>query len=197
MSRVPVHVRDAVHDDASALSTLWSELSKPGEPQGEALEARIVRAVTRCEGDDESRVVVAELDGEVVGCAFLRTGLVSPLADEHVVHVSHLQVEPGSSGRGVGRSLLEAATTWAEQRGVDSLVVASSANDRDANRFLARLGLGQVAVLRGVPVAALRAKLPHDPGAAARNGARMGRSVGQVVAARRSQRRARSRQVAL
>jgi GNAT superfamily N-acetyltransferase len=192
-----VHVRDAVDDDVSALCTLWSDLCKPGDSQGEALEARMGRAVTRWDADADSRVLVAELDGDVVGCAFLRTGLVSPVDDDHVVHVSHLQVDPAASRHGVGRSLVEAATTWAEQRGVESLVVATAANDRDANRFLARLGLVQVAVLRGAAVTALRARLPHDPGAVARHGARAGRSVGQVVAARRSQRRARNRQVAL
>ena len=97
----------------------------------------------------------------------------------------------------VGSSLLEAAVTWAEQKGIGTLLAATGGNDRETNRFMARLGLGQVAVLRGSSVAALRARLPHDPSAAARGRTRRSRNVGQVVAMRRSQRRARNRDVAL
>jgi hypothetical protein len=58
---------------------------------------------------------------------------------------------------------------------------------------MARLGLGQVAVLRGATVAGLRAKLPVEPPAAARVGARSSRTVGQVIVQRRSLRRAQAR----
>jgi hypothetical protein len=58
---------------------------------------------------------------------------------------------------------------------------------------MARLGLGQVAVVRGATVPALRAKLPVEPPAAARVGSRNHRSVGAVIAQRRSMRRSRAR----
>ena len=62
--------------------------------------------------------------------------------------------------------------------------------------FLARLGMSMVAHLRGGSVPALRARVAHAPSAVVRQKGRGGRSVGQVVAARRSQRRARIRQIA-
>jgi hypothetical protein len=58
---------------------------------------------------------------------------------------------------------------------------------------MARLGLGQMAVVRGASTAALRAKLPVETPAAARVGSRTHRSVGHVLAQRRSLRRAQRR----
>jgi GNAT superfamily N-acetyltransferase len=147
--------------------------------------------------DPAGRILVAERDGEVVGCALLRMVQVSPFYDEPVLRVSHLQVDPAHSRKGAGSALVESALTWAEQQGVEGILVASPVNDRDANRFMARIGLAQVAGLRGAAVTALRARLPHDPSVAARQAARQGRNVGQVVAARRSQRRARARRIAI
>jgi N-acetylglutamate synthase-like GNAT family acetyltransferase len=195
---VPVLVRDAAEGDAQALCRLWEEfLYRPGVDHAAAAEEIARRAVGRVDEDPSSRIVVAERDGEVIGCALLRMVQVSPFYDDPVLQVSHLQVDPSQARKGAGRSLVEAALSWAEQVGVEGMLVASPLNDRDANRFMARMGLAQVAGMRGAAVTALRARLPHDPSAAARQVGRQGRNVGQVVAARRSQRRARARGLAI
>jgi GNAT superfamily N-acetyltransferase len=121
---------------------------------------------------------------------------VSPFYDDPLLRVSHLQVDPAHSRRGAGRSLVEAALSWAEEQGTEGILVTSPVNDRDANRFMARMGLAQVAGIRGAAVSALRARLPHDPSVVTRQAGRQGRNVGQVVAVRRSQRRARARGIA-
>jgi N-acetylglutamate synthase-like GNAT family acetyltransferase len=196
VSRVPLLVRDATEDDAGALSDLWCELMPcPATTPSCPPEEVAAKAVARTEGDPSSRILVAELEGRVVACAFLRMVPTSPLHDDNVAHLSHLKVE-SSEPQGAGRSLVAAALAWAEEQGVETLLVASPVNDRDANRFLARMGLAAVASLRGAPVTALRARIPQDPSTAARQLTR-GRSVGQVVAARRSQRRARAGRLAL
>ena len=171
---------------------------RPGsDAAGLSSEMSVAQAVARQDDTHDMRILVADVDGEVAGCAFLRVGVVSPVHDDHAVHVSHLQVDGRFSRNDVGSSLVEAALTWAEQKGIGTLLAATAGNDRDTNRFMARLGLGQVAVLRGSSVAALRARLPHDPATVARGLSRSSRSVGQVVAMRRTQRRARNRDVAL
>lgn len=194
VSRMPVFVRDAVETDASTLRGLWADLlpktlsddgrSSPG--------SSAALAVARIAEDDSARILVAEVDDQVVGATYLRAAALSPLHTELIVHVSHLQVAPGFVRHGVGRSLMEVAATWAEQCGIDALVATTAVNDREANRFMARYGMAQIAILRGASVAGLRARLPLDPSTAARSGGRSGRSVGQVVAVRRSQRRARA-----
>ena len=195
---MPVHVRQATIDDAKTLCTLWADLAAPArEPLGDSLEVVVEKAVLRyTDGDAEGRILVAEIDGSVVGCGFLRVALASPLDDGGVVHLSHVQVASGWGRQGVGSALVEASLTWAEQQGVPCMVTSVPASHREANRFLARLGMAPVASIRGGAVATLRARLPHGPSAAARQNGRAVRSVGQVVAARRSQRRARARSVA-
>ena len=195
---MPVLVRDAVENDALALSRLWSDLvAHPGaDALGDPPEVVVAKAVGRYDDDDQGRILVAEIDGLVVGCAFLRIGLVSPVDDSGVVQLSHVQVDAAYGRQGVGTALVDATLTWAERRGIESVVAAVPAHDREANRFLARLGLAMVANLRGGSVPALRARLAHAPAAAGRPNGRRGRNVGQVVAARRSQRRARIRQIA-
>ena len=195
---MPVHVRDATVDDAAALSQLWSEhVDHTGaEAVSDPPEAVVAKAVLRFSEGDEGRILVAEVDGSVVGCGFLRVGLVSPLHDGRVVHLSHVQVASGYGRQGVGTAIVDSALAWAERRGIGFFVTAVPAAHREANRFLARLGMAPVASLRGGPVATLRTRLPHAaPTAGARQNGRAGRSVGQVVAARRSQRRLRSREV--
>jgi GNAT superfamily N-acetyltransferase len=197
VSRTPVLVRDAVEDDAPTLCRLWADLflRTGAEEVGGSVESMAVEAIERMRGEELHRILVAEVDGTVVGAAFLRLGMVSPLHAERAVHMSHLQVDRGYLRHGVGRSLVDASVAWAEHLGIDTMIAAAAVNDRDANRFMARYGLAQVATLRGASVAALRARLPVDPSTAVRNGGRSGRSIGQVVAVRRSQRRARSRDI--
>ena len=109
------------------------------------------------------------------------------------MHVLHLNVHDDARRHGVGRSLLEATVSWAEEKDSTHVIAAAAAASRDTNRFMARLGLGQVAVMRAATVATLRAKLPVEPPAAARVGNRSHRSVGHVLAQRRSLRRAQTK----
>lgn len=185
-------------DDAAALGDLWVDLvAQAGEPLGDPPDVLVAKAVLRYSGDEgQGRILVAEIDGTVVGCGFLRVALASPLDEGRVVHLSHVQVAAGWGRQGVGSALVEASLTWAEQQDIALVVTSVPASHREANRFLARLGMAPVASLRGGSVATLRTRLPHDPSAVARQNGRAVRSVGQVVAARRSQRRARARSVA-
>ena len=52
--------------------------------------------------------------------------------------------------RGVGKALVEAAVTWAEELGIGHVATAAASGSREANRFMARLALGPQAVLRDV-----------------------------------------------
>jgi GNAT superfamily N-acetyltransferase len=191
VSRVPVLVRDAVDADASKLCALWSgPMHRPEVDEATSRELQAAEGIARTEREPLARILVAEVDDTLLGCAHLRIAYVSPIRSERILLVNHLQVAKHAERLGVGRALLEAAVSWAEHEGVASLLAPAAANDREANRFLARLGLAQLAVLRGTKVAALRARLPGDPSAAVRGSART-RSVGHVVALRRSQRRSR------
>lgn len=187
MTRGPVDVRDATPADAAALQSIWIDFaSRSGRhPRELASLEQIERSVIRLETEPAERLVVATIDGDPVGVAHLRRAPVSPLHDEDAVQVGYLHVLSGFRRRGVGRHLLEAAVDWADEKGTEHITATAVAASRDTNRFLARLGFGQVAVVRASTAAALRVKLaaiaaPRDRGRAVAT---------SVVAARRLRRR--------
>ncbi len=196
VSRSPVVVRDAELDDAAALVAVWSPLlARPDRDAPSSALADAAAAAARIAADPDQRLVVATIDDVVVGAVHLFRAPLSPVSSEHAVHLSHLHVLESHRRQGAGRALLEAALSWAEEKDSSHVMAAASASSRDTNRFMARLGLGQVAILRGATVPALRARMPVDPPAAARIGSRAHRSAGAVLARRRSLRRAQDKAV--
>jgi ribosomal protein S18 acetylase RimI-like enzyme len=111
--------------------------------------------------DDRHRVLLAvdEPAGVALGVAVVGADPLSGLLDPQSVYLSHLVVAPEHRKRGAGLALVSAAAAYAEELGVESLVVGVSPNGRDANRFFARLGFAPLVIRRIAPVAALRRSL--------------------------------------
>jgi len=188
--RSAVVVRDAVPDDVDALREVFAGAAGPvvDETPGEAASA-----VASIAADPDRRLLVALLDGRVAGAAQLVRTSLSPLQAASAVHVIHLHVLDDCRRHGVGTALMEATVSWAEEKDTPHVLAAAAVGSRDANRFMARLGLGQVAVVRAASVATLRAKLPVEPPAICMTDNRHHRMVGQVLARRRSMRRAQTK----
>ncbi len=191
MARSPLLIRDAGTDDVGDLREVLADMPTRDLDHGCPRDG--ARVVARVNADPDQRLVVAEQEGRVVGAMLLARGSLTPLHSDLVLHILHLHVRPEGRRHGVGRALVEAAVSWAEEKETSHILASSSVGSRDANRFLARLGLGQVAVIRASSVSALRAKLPADRASGTRGGRRRSAHVGQVVALRRSQRRAQER----
>lgn len=195
MSRYPVQVRDAVPEDAAALVEVWQDLRRTSTDRADnAAVTEAANALARIAADPDERLLVAVVDDEVVGVAHLLRAGISPLHTEMAVHVTHLHVLDGHRRHGVGKALMGAAVSWAEEKDTGHVLAAASVSSRDGNRFMARLGLSPIATVRGASVPALRAKLPVEPPPGAMVTSRHHRSVGQVIARRRQQRRARAKE---
>ncbi|MDP9429136.1 MAG: GNAT family N-acetyltransferase [Actinomycetota bacterium] len=172
MARPSLHVRAATDSDLPALVAFGEELrdlviapaaelggrSRGGSPASARafLEQRYLEAV-----EDPARelVVVVGEDDVPVGMALLTIAPANALVDIPAVHMSHAVVSDRHKRRGAGRALVAAATTYAEQHGVEQLVVSVHPGSRDANRFFARLGFAPLAVRRTAPVTAVRRRL--------------------------------------
>jgi GNAT superfamily N-acetyltransferase len=191
--RNTVQVRDATPDDAEALVEVWGAGRTTGQHGAPPALHEARASVARIAAEPDQRLLVAVLDDEVAGAAHLTRGPLSPIHGEFAVFVGHLQVIDRCRRHGVGRALIQAAVGWAEEKHTPHVVAAAAVSSRDANRFMARLGLGQIAVIRGASVTSLRAKLPVEQPAVARVGSRSHRSVGQVLVQRRSLRRSQAR----
>jgi len=194
--RSPVHIREASPADADALLGVWGGLvARHGERDDvPPAHDEAAASLARITADPDQRLLVAFLDDKVAGAVHLARLPMSPVHSESAVYVMHLQVLDGLRRHGVGRALMEATVSWAEEKDTPNVIAAASVASRDANRFMARLGLSQIALVRGATTAALRAKLPVEPPAAGRVGTPQAQhNVGAVLARRRLLRRAQAR----
>jgi GNAT superfamily N-acetyltransferase len=160
VGRPTIVVRDACPDDLPAVLEMWAELrdiggrleraTPPATPDG-ALDR--LQAITL---DPDSRALIAVSGDQVAGMAVLTCAQYAPLFDLVAVHVHYLHVRDGNRRRGVGKALLAAAASFAEEVGAEHLITSVLPQLRETNRFYARLGFSPVVVRRSVPVSVLR-----------------------------------------
>jgi len=182
-----VLVRGARPDDLSALLLMWDELREMGSrlerviPPSDA--AGVLERLESVARDPDSCALVAVVDDEVAGMAVLTAAAYAPLFEQRAVHAHYLHVRAGFRRRGVGKALLTAAVSFADDVGAEHVIASVLPQMRDTQRFYARLGFGPVVVRRSVSVSALRRRLTGAPAPT---------SAKHLVAQRRSLRRLRA-----
>lgn len=177
-------VREATPSDADLLLQLWAETTRTGHADEQA-RRDAVQALANTAADPDERLLVAEQDERIVAALYLSRGPISPLSLDTAVHTSYLVVAPSHRRHGYAHALMEAAVSWAEEKGVEQ-ISAITDGSRETNRFLARLGLGTVATVRLAGTAPLRKKLSVER---ARGAAGSNRHLVEVLAQRRTARR--------
>ena len=129
MFRSPVQIRDAAPDDALALVEVWGGAGDRA-PDVDAASSALQEAggsITRVSADPEQRLLVAFVDDHAAGAVHLQRGRLSPIHGETAVYVMHLQVIEEFRRHGVGRALMEATVSWAEETDASHVVAAASA----------------------------------------------------------------------
>ncbi|WP_435769264.1 N-acetyltransferase family protein [Nocardioides sp. SYSU DS0651] len=182
MSRYSLSPRVATREDAPVLAELWSDVLRRADRSEQVADLELI--IKSAAASPEQRVVVVDYDGQPAGAVYLRLTTLSPLNLDASVQAIHPRVFDRYRRHGVGRALMEAAVSFAEENGVLHVATAVPQTSREANRFMARLGLAPVASYRAAPTTLLRSRVSPQ-----RNG-EAGRS-NKVLAARRSLRRSR------
>jgi GNAT superfamily N-acetyltransferase len=141
-----VTVREARADDLPALVGLLQQLSMDGaarEDVGPPLPRGYYDMLARINGDPNNELVVADMDGEVVGTLQLtiipsmrRGGILSAMVEAVVV-------DERVRGRGVGEVMMRWAMDEARRRGCSMLHLTSNKGRLDAHRFYERLGFAK------------------------------------------------------
>lgn len=187
MTRPNVAVREARPDDLPALLAMWEELRRMGSRLERVMPACDERAVLQrleaVQRDPSARALVATVDDEVAGMAVLEATCYAPLFDQQAVHANYLHVREGFRRKGIGKALLAAAVSFAEEAGAEHVITSVLPQARETQRFYARLGFGPVVVRRSAPVSVLRRRLAGS----AHSGA-----TDHLVARRRTLRRVRA-----
>lgn len=189
MSRTQVVLRSATDHDVPFLADLWSSSLRRADT--DLRLADLAAIIDQANDTPVQRLVIAEYDAQPAGAVLLQVGTVSSLNLEPTVQVISPTVVPAVRRHGVGRALMEAALSFAEEQGVATLATGVGSGARDSNRFMARLALSPLATYRVAPTAAVRARLRGQRPTPVAVGAN-GRQVTRVIAARRSMRRARA-----
>jgi GNAT superfamily N-acetyltransferase len=130
---VDLTIRDAGPGDAPALAMLIGQLGYPT-----SVEA-VARRMERLRSSNADRLVVAELDGEVVGLASLHTSL-SVEYDAPAAKLSAIVVDELHRRHGIGEALLVAMEAEARRRGCCLIFLTTAKRRKDAHAFYRRSG---------------------------------------------------------
>jgi GNAT superfamily N-acetyltransferase len=126
-------VRVATEADAAPIAALSRELGYPEEAR--AIRERLGRILAR----DDHRVYVAEGDGGEV-CGWIQAHCSDILESGFRVEITGLVVSGRMRRRGVGRSLVAQAETWASEISAGTIVVRSNAKRVESHEFYPALG---------------------------------------------------------
>jgi ribosomal protein S18 acetylase RimI-like enzyme len=97
--------------------------------------------------DRDAAILVADHDGDVVGYAFAALEGYDYLSLRGHAGILHdLVVDPGFRGRGIGRSLAEAALAYLRSRGAPRVVLSTAERNEAAQRLFASMGFRRTMV---------------------------------------------------
>jgi predicted N-acetyltransferase YhbS len=131
-------IRSATVDDCAALERLIGQL-------GYAVSApEVAERLAEMQGDGRL-VLVAELDGAVIGC--LSTSIMRVLHRPRPVgRISMMVVDEAVRGRGIGAALVRAAEQALTKAGCGIVEVTSNVRRAEAHRFYEQLGYERTSV---------------------------------------------------
>jgi len=125
-------IRPTVLSDAAEIARLTTELGYPAET------AAVTGRLARIAGQPDHLVIIAILDGTVVG--WLQAHASTVLESGFRIEITGLVVDSAHRGGGIGRSLVQQAERWAAALGAGTMVVRSNLQRTDSHRFYPALG---------------------------------------------------------
>ena len=190
--RPHIVLRDADREDAHALIALWAECAGAGQDEGsEAFtqqslwrEPGVAEAAAALDfnlGHPDKRIILALIDGEVVGATVCTIGTLTPINLTRVLIVTEIQVSPRFRRKSVASTLLSAAASYGEECNCELVVAAIPVHSREPHRYLTKIGFNQIAVVRAIQASKLRSRLTMK--------ATNSRDTGKLIAVRRTLRR--------
>ena len=132
MTETEPTIRRATVDDAEAIATLFTDEGYPAGPSD------IVERLGRF-ASDHSQVLVAELDGAVLGFVALHA-LPRFEHDDRIVRILAVVVDAGARERGLGRALIAEAERVGTELGAAFTEITAGHHRPEARRLYESLG---------------------------------------------------------
>jgi N-acetylglutamate synthase-like GNAT family acetyltransferase len=130
---VALTIRDARPEDAQALARLIEQLGYPTSSDA------VVRRVNLLASSEADRLVVAELDGRVVGLASVHISF-SVEYDAPSAKLSAIVVDSDCRRHGIGEALVAEIEAEARARGCCLVFLTTAERRGDAHAFYRRIG---------------------------------------------------------
>lgn len=128
-----VLIRDAVSGDAAALTRL-NQIAMGYDYPEEKTAGKLEKLLN----SGRDKILVAELDGQVVG--YLHLVDYDVLYADHMKNIMGIAVDPERRRMGIGSALLEAGEAWAKATGADGVRLVSGESRVGAHAFYRSLG---------------------------------------------------------
>lgn len=128
-------IRDARQGDIEQMASLMTDLGYPTIPADMAIRFEALSAHA------DYKILVAELDGQLVGMAGLQKCLYFELNGMYL-KIQAFVVKQGVRKMGIGRKLMSACEDWARSEGI-ALIVLNSGNREEripAHAFYKQVG---------------------------------------------------------
>lgn len=134
-----VTMRTAEAADLPAILRLLAD-DPLGKTRETTVEAPYQAAFAAIAADPNQEVVVAELDGRVVGC--FQLSFIPGLSRRGAwrAQIESVRIDSALRGRGAGQAMMEWAIAKARARGCALAQLTTDKRRPDAHRFYARLG---------------------------------------------------------
>ena len=135
-------IRKAKIDDLQTIVHMLADdfLGSQREKLQDSLPESYVKAFREIEADPNNELIVAELDGEVIGTLQLTYTPSLSFQGGKRATVESVRVDARYRGQGIGREMMIWAMERARENGCVSMQLTSHADRKDAHRFYENLG---------------------------------------------------------
>lgn len=137
LEQTPVIMREARRDEVPAIVALLVDdsLGRAREAAGGAADPVYFDAFDAIDRDPNNRLIVADLDGEVVGCMQLTAIPHLTFKGGTRLQIEGVRVKSGVRGRKIGAAMMDWAVASAEELGCHLVQLTSNKTRADALRF--------------------------------------------------------------
>lgn len=137
-----VRFRDAMRTDVAAIIRLLADdaLGKTRESYGDSQDTAYLDAFDAIDRAPGNRLIVADLNGEVVGCMQLTVIPHMTFRGGTRLQIEGVRIDPAFRARNIGKAMFEWAIALGRERGCHLVQLTTNKSRCDAQRFYEKLG---------------------------------------------------------
>lgn len=142
---MPLNIHTATIDDLPMIVRMLADdfLGQQREDLSEPINEKYVKAFREIEDSPNNELIVAELDGRVVGTLQLTYTPSLSYQGSKRCTVESVRVDSSLRGKGIGREMMLWAIERAKEKGCISMQLTSHIDREDAHRFYEQLGFSK------------------------------------------------------